>query len=345
MAITFKNSTRPKEGTDAYTIDLFQFDQALLADNEIARQAQRRGLLAAKSSALGQAQLLARVGLILLACTLAVSFLHIFHTLASYVPADITPVDPPDWIWHTSAALLTLIIDAIALYVVLVANTAAFAGHQQTQILVWFFYALTGLLNGVFFVSYVPSAPTWIVEALDAGFATIIIILMTLLVPISIIAVKNAMQIAETARLQLTVECETLRGLVDETSTTGQAQAASTTTSTKPNQMDTPTHHAAAWPQLEDGVPHAIGTTTSQMDDDAAKPSPMPETAAHPTPSTDNAPGGALHSSTLGIPGISELPEKAPVADRICPKCGRALSAAQYGAARRWGHCKTCKEA
>jgi hypothetical protein len=48
----------------------------------------------------------------------------------------------------------------------------------------------------------------------------------------------------------------------------------------------------------------------------------------------DEAPQG----STVGIPGISQ-----PVVDRACPSCGVALDAAQYGAARRWGWCRSCK--
>lgn len=426
MAITLRNIKfpigKPKEGTDEQPIDLFQFDQSLLVNNDTAQQAHRRGLLTAKSSALGQSQLLTRAGLILLACILAVSFLHIFHTLASYVPSDITPVDPPDWIWHASAALLTLIIDAIALYIVLVGNVSALAGHHQKNQLLWFFYGLTGLLNGVFFVSYVPGAPTWIVEGLDAGFATTIIILMTLLVPISIIAVKNTMQIAETARLKLTVECETLRGLVGETSpTTEQAQAAPTTatvtkteapqraqssnTQKAPRLTTTPNDRAAARPEpkhvpskpvtpapvpneatrdltyltpsqllampgspeVEEEIKRRVGqntdralrwigdklTTSTPADEpvmvnqapNAFEPSPMPETAVDDAHNTDNAPSEALHSSTLGISGISEAPATKPVVDRVCPKCSTPLSAAQYGAAKRWGHCKTCKEA
>lgn len=38
--------------------------------------------------------------------------------------------------------------------------------------------------------------------------------------------------------------------------------------------------------------------------------------------------------------------ERASVAlDRACPGCNRALSAGQYGAAKRWGYCSECKAA
>ena len=444
MAITLKQ-TPPSTPHDE--IDLFRFDQSLLNDNPIAKQAHRRGLLTAKSSAHQQSEMLTRAGLVLLGCVLAVSFLHIFHTLAGYVPSDITPLQPPAWLWHTSAALLTLTIDAIALYIVLVGNVAAFAGHHKKDRLVWFFYGLTGLLNGVFFVSYVPGAPDWIANGLDASFATIIIVLMTLLVPVSIIAVKNAMQMAETARLKLTVECETLRGLVNEGSTTEQAQATPTTaTISKPEapaqpklndkQPDTPKLESApsagaaarptpkpehvpstpitttppdqtassartpskpgpapaptpsrsdtqttrdltqltpkelmaqpespevtaeierrvgknvdrftTWLNEKFATPRDTDQTIIDQEHDASKPVTTPETAIPNALDIDKAPSEALSGNTLGISGISEPQEGKPVVDRVCPKCGKALTAAQYGAARRWGHCKTCKEA
>lgn len=37
-------------------------------------------------------------------------------------------------------------------------------------------------------------------------------------------------------------------------------------------------------------------------------------------------------------------PERADADAQVCPKCGAALSRPQWLAARRWGHCKTCKE-
>lgn len=48
--------------------------------------------------------------------------------------------------------------------------------------------------------------------------------------------------------------------------------------------------------------------------------------------------GEAVQSVNIGIPGISQ-----PVIDRVCPSCGAPLDAAQFGAARRWGRCRSCK--
>jgi hypothetical protein len=46
----------------------------------------------------------------------------------------------------------------------------------------------------------------------------------------------------------------------------------------------------------------------------------------------------ALLGSSIGIPGSSAV-----LTDRACPRCGAPLNAAQYGAARRWGGCPSCR--
>lgn len=53
--------------------------------------------------------------------------------------------------------------------------------------------------------------------------------------------------------------------------------------------------------------------------------------------------GGAAEASegnSIAIAGISD----APITDRVCPSCATPLTAGQYGAAKRWGYCKACKE-
>lgn len=66
---------------------------------------------------------------------------------------------------------------------------------------------------------------------------------------------------------------------------------------------------------------------------------------AYAKPSIDRAsiPIEAFDGSTLGISGISEDSIQ-PIADRACPNCNRQLDASRYGAAKRWGYCKDCKE-
>lgn len=45
-----------------------------------------------------------------------------------------------------------------------------------------------------------------------------------------------------------------------------------------------------------------------------------------------------IQGALIGMEGISEA-----VLDHVCPKCGRALTAGQMGAAKRYGYCKACK--
>lgn len=47
------------------------------------------------------------------------------------------------------------------------------------------------------------------------------------------------------------------------------------------------------------------------------------------------------------MPAASNARDARPAsinADPVCPKCGTSLDAARWRAARRWGHCATCKE-
>lgn len=48
----------------------------------------------------------------------------------------------------------------------------------------------------------------------------------------------------------------------------------------------------------------------------------------------------ASEGSSIAIEGIRD----APITDRVCPNCATPLTAGQYGAAKRWGYCKACKE-
>lgn len=41
---------------------------------------------------------------------------------------------------------------------------------------------------------------------------------------------------------------------------------------------------------------------------------------------------------------VNALPESIDAESYVCPKCGSDLDRSKWMAARRWGHCKTCKE-
>lgn len=65
--------------------------------------------------------------------------------------------------------------------------------------------------------------------------------------------------------------------------------------------------------------------------------------------SSENEPSDQLDHPTeipslIGInPPSLPRDENGVILDKLCPSCFSPLSASDYGAARRWGHCKHCK--
>src|SRR5688500_14802983 len=98
-------------------LHLFNFDASLMASPE-AQRAHKIGLLRAKSEALKSAQRLVSLGRPLLFGVLAVSFVHLWHQVALIKPAGIEALILPAIVHHISAGLLTLAVDAVALYLV-----------------------------------------------------------------------------------------------------------------------------------------------------------------------------------------------------------------------------------
>jgi hypothetical protein len=281
MAITIRE--RPAAPTPL--AQLLSIDPALLERPE-AQAARQRGLLRAKHDALRAAEGLVGWARPLLIGVLIVSFLHLWHQIARIAPEGVPALPLPAWTHWLSAALLTISVDATALYLVATRSAAQYARlGGQGALSVWFFYLLTAALNSLFVLSYTPGLPTQ-VQAITPALSLLGAILLGLLVPVSIAALERARQVADVARLSLMVEVETLRGIV--------AQGATTMPAARPEQ-------APAMPALDDS-------------------------------------DGAIQSISVGIPGISAV-----VADRACPRCGAALNAAQYGAARRWGKCPACR--
>ncbi|MBX0329890.1 hypothetical protein K2Z83_19685 [Oscillochloris sp. ZM17-4] len=285
MAITI----RERHAAPAPLATMLSIDPALLERPE-AQSARQRGLLRAKAEALKSAEGLVGWARPLLIGVLIVSFLHLWHQIARIAPEGVPALPLPAWTHWLSAALLTISVDATALYLVATRSAAQYAklGSQGREA-VWFFYLLTAALNSLFVLSYTPGLPTQ-VQVITPTLSLLGAILLGLLVPVSIAALERARQVADVARLSLLVEVETLRGIV-------------------------------------------VGVGD---DAPAARPAVSPSTPAD-APSLATS-GEALSGSSIGIAGIS-----AAVIDRACPQCGAALNAAQYGAARRWGGCPSCR--
>jgi hypothetical protein len=189
-------------------------DPALL-QTPAAQRARQKGILLAKQQALQAATRLTAWARPLLIGVLVVSFLHLWHQIARIAPADIPALSLPPWAHWLSAALLTISVDATALYLVATRSAAQYArlGDHGTLSL-WFFYVLTGALNSVFVLRYTPDLPASVAQ-LTPALSLLGAVLLGLLVPISIAAVEHARQIADVARLTLLVEVTTLRELHD----------------------------------------------------------------------------------------------------------------------------------
>jgi hypothetical protein len=209
MAITI----RERPASPAPLAALLSIDPALLERPE-AQAARQRGLLRAKHDALRAAEGLVGWARPLLIGVLIVSFLHLWHQIARIAPEGVPALPLPAWTHWLSAALLTISVDATALYLVATRSAAQYARlGGQGALSVWFFYLLTAALNSLFVLSYTPGLPTQ-VQSVTPALSLLGAVLLGLLVPVSIAALERARQVADVARLSLLVEVETLRGIV-----------------------------------------------------------------------------------------------------------------------------------
>jgi hypothetical protein len=301
------------------TVDLFRFDSGLL-DTPEAKRAHRIGLLRAKSEALSSANRLSVVARPLLFGVLGVSFVHIWHQIALIKPASVPALTLDPWFYHVTAALLTLCVDAVALYLVSTRSTSAYAGDTRQHKAVWFFYVLTALLNGIFVLNYAPNLPDWI-TALVPLLNLVTAILLALLIPVSISAVETAHQTVEAARLALLVEVATLEGIVN--AERGIVTATERPTATRVG--------APASPQSAEAHDPALDT-------------PETRSALLAPPEAPPAPlwgEGAVHASVAEALAHG-APSDAPGDPRsviTCPHCGAGLKdAGAKGRAVRYGY-------
>jgi len=196
--------------------DLLAVDDALLA-HPAAQRALRMGLLEAKRAALVQARGLIAWGRPLLVAIIAVSFLHLWDTIAAIRPTAVPELALPGWLYHATAAALTLVIDAAALFCLAAGAVTSRAGERLRRS--WglsFFLVTTFLLNAAFVVRYAPALGTdvrdWVLPGLELLFA----ILLPATVPVGLFAVEGALARLESARLRLLMETTALDALVRE---------------------------------------------------------------------------------------------------------------------------------
>jgi hypothetical protein len=166
----------------------------------------------------------------------------------------------PAWTHWLSAALLTISVDATALYLVATRSAAQYARlGGQGALSVWFFYLLTAALNSLFVLSYTPGLPAQ-VQSITPALSLLGAILLGLLVPVSIAALERARQIADVARLSLLVEVETLRGIVAQGADTARPEAQAAMPTSPPN--ETPEVRQIAWAREEINSPALVAWPT-----------------------------------------------------------------------------------
>jgi hypothetical protein len=182
-----------------------------LLNSPAAQRARHAGMYAAMSELLADARRLAWWGRPLQMSVLAVSGLHILHLLAAIKPGGVSALWIPDVLYHMSAIAFVVAIDAVAAYLLSSRSIAEHAGEASAGRSVWFFWALTALLNGVFVLQYAPGMPAVMQAALPALHA-IVGVLLALLIPVSLVSLEAARERAERARLQLLVNTHALQG-------------------------------------------------------------------------------------------------------------------------------------
>ncbi|MEN9935872.1 MAG: hypothetical protein RLZZ387_2451 [Chloroflexota bacterium] len=188
---------------------------AIPIDTPAARRALQAGALEARRAALATAETLLRLGNPLLAAILCVSFVHIFHTVAAIKPGSVAALHLPDWLYHLTAAALTVAIDAVALYGIAAGGATRLAGLSPARSWgVAFFLLTTFLLNATFVVRYAPSLTAelrgTILPALDLLFG----ILLPAAIPVGLATVERTMARLQAAHLRLTVEVTAIEELL-----------------------------------------------------------------------------------------------------------------------------------
>jgi hypothetical protein len=263
------------------------------------RHSTRCGWVCWKSSgsALSQARQLIAWGRPLLIVIIAVSFLHLWDTIAAIRPQVVQELALPGWLYHATAAALTLAIDAAALFCLAARAVTSRAGERlRANWGLGFFLATTFLLNAAFVVRYAPALGTdiraWVLPGLELLFA----VLLPATIPIGLLAVEGALARLESARLRLLMEATALDALVRD----GDAAHAVVGSTVAPQSEQ---HALTAEPQS--------GASVALPDAQAAHSLPIPQPAAAPA-------------------GLSASAYR-------CPRCDAPVAQPVYAAAMRWG--------
>lgn len=234
MAIAIRPAaplSSPEQAAPA--VETIKIDATIRNDPRVI-VAQRLADLDAARSGHKAAHRLAAGGLWLLLGVIAVSFVHLWETLALFLPATVDALHLPASVYHATTAALTLAIDATAAYLAMARAMTPDRGRAAPMAR-WFFYALTAMLNAAFFLRYAPDLSEATKAAWLAPIQTAMIVLLAVMIPVSIGAIEAARgrlaALARTLRVE-TVMLEILSA--DGGRKTGHSASASRKTQTAP---------------------------------------------------------------------------------------------------------------
>lgn len=219
MAITIRRDGESTNPLDALRLETHHID------TPAAQLARQRGILQAKTEALGTASGLLGWARWLSMAIIAVSAIHLWETLASIKPAGVETLSLHPWFYHGSALALVAVIDCSIWFLTAAQGAAAYAGYRQQSRALGFLYTLTFLLNLAFLARHMPDLPAQIADGVSVTLAVLFPALLALLVPVSLTATERAAHLLRATRAALLVDVETLRGLVTTPATPEQPPA------------------------------------------------------------------------------------------------------------------------
>lgn len=213
QGIVIHKDTDTSQNNTETLAELLSID-AQWSNSKDATLARYRGILAAKTQALFSVSFLHSWGKFLSWSIIFISAIHVWESISTIKPDFVTALKLPDTIYHLAALLFTLMIDVCVVFIVKSNSACAYVGAQPNKASI-FFYIVTGLLNGVFISSHTPVMNEDLRGFVIPVLGTIFVFLLPASVPIAIYAVEQSNQMLEAAKLKLTVDIATLRGMVN----------------------------------------------------------------------------------------------------------------------------------
>lgn len=180
--------------------------------------ARNQGIKEAKENTLKETNGLLWIGKKLSYAVVFVSAVHIWETLARIAPSYVPPLQLDPFVYHASAFVFTVMIDIIAVFKQKAHGVLSQVKVKTTRS-IWYFYAITALLNATSIAANSPNASQWLKNGLVEFFSNLFLFLLPLCIPIAIIGIEESNKQLQALKVLLTVDIATLSGLIDANKT------------------------------------------------------------------------------------------------------------------------------